>query len=127
MICDSNIIIYATDPADTNCATFVVREESCIASVTLIEVLGFRGFDSLSEAHRMRLTKLVTSMVKVELDDNVIQQAIVLRQRQRMSLADAIIAATALTRKVPLVTRNEEDFKNIPNLQVINPFMGDQR
>jgi toxin FitB len=39
-----------------------------------------------------------------------------------MKLGDAIIAATALEHGVPLVTRNVDDFKHIPGLQVINPF-----
>jgi hypothetical protein len=39
-----------------------------------------------------------------------------------MKLGDAIIAATALEYGVPLVTRNEGDFKHIVGLQVINPF-----
>ena len=39
-----------------------------------------------------------------------------------MKLGDAIIAATALEYGVPLVTRNEGDFKHITGLQVINPF-----
>ena len=39
-----------------------------------------------------------------------------------MSLADAIIAATALEYGVPLVTRNVDDFKHIPGLDLRNPF-----
>jgi predicted nucleic acid-binding protein len=53
----------------------------------------------------------------------VIQQAIVLRQLRKMSLADAIIAATALAPDLPLVTRNVDDFKHIAGLKLINPFM----
>ena len=39
-----------------------------------------------------------------------------------MGLADAIIAATALVHDLPLVTRNEEDFKHVTGLRVVNPF-----
>ena len=34
---------------------------------------------------------------------------------------DAIIAATALTRNLTLVTNNDKDFKTIPDLFVLNP------
>jgi predicted nucleic acid-binding protein len=56
------------------------------------------------------------------LDEEIIQRAIQLRQRKSMKLGDAIIAATALEYGVPLVTRNEDDFKHIAGLQLINPF-----
>lgn len=39
-----------------------------------------------------------------------------------MSLGDSIIAATALYYNFPLVTNNEDDFSNIPGLQIFNPL-----
>jgi predicted nucleic acid-binding protein len=39
-----------------------------------------------------------------------------------MNLGDAIIGATAMEYGLPLVTRNVDDFRHIPGLQVINPF-----
>ncbi len=51
----------------------------------------------------------------------VIVQAIQLRQQKKMKLGDAIIAATAVTYGIPLVTRNEDDFKHIPGLDLRNP------
>jgi predicted nucleic acid-binding protein len=39
-----------------------------------------------------------------------------------MSLGDAIVAGTALTHKLELVTRNVRDFSWIQSLALINPF-----
>ncbi|MDR1220966.1 MAG: PIN domain-containing protein [Treponema sp.] len=39
-----------------------------------------------------------------------------------MKLPDAIIAATALTENFALVTRNNDDFKNIAGLELLNPW-----
>ena len=39
-----------------------------------------------------------------------------------MSLADAIIAASAQNYNLPLVTANTKDFKHIENLETINPI-----
>jgi predicted nucleic acid-binding protein len=36
--------------------------------------------------------------------------------------SDVIIAATALIEGFTLVTRNIDDFKNIPNLMLLNPW-----
>ena len=124
MLCDSNILIYAAEPGDAVCAPYVERAEAVIASVTRIEVLGFPGFAALSAERQARLREVVNSLVEVALDGPVIQHAIALRQRKKMSLADSIIAATALEHALPLVTRNVEDYRHIPGLTLINPFDG---
>lgn len=61
-------------------------------------------------------------MLSYALDDEVVESAVRLRQQKRMKLGDAIIGATALEYGVPLVTRNVDDFKHIPGLQIIPPF-----
>lgn len=49
-------------------------------------------------------------------------QTILIRRQYKIKLPDAIIAATALVHNLILVTRNTSDFKNIPELQLINPW-----
>jgi predicted nucleic acid-binding protein len=122
MVCDSNILIYAAEPGDALCLPYVERAEAMIASVTKIEVLGFPRFGLLSEYQQERLRTVVASTTELALDEEVIRRAIPLRQQKKMSLADAIIAATALEYGVPLVTRNVDDFQHIPGLEIINPF-----
>jgi predicted nucleic acid-binding protein len=59
---------------------------------------------------------------KPGLTDAIALRAIELLRGRKMGLADAVIAATALQHCCPLVTRNVDDFKNIPGLVVIDPF-----
>lgn len=40
----------------------------------------------------------------------------------KIKLPDAIIAATALNNDFILATRNEQDFINIKNIKIFNPF-----
>lgn len=122
MLCDSNILIYAAEPGNSRCAIFVEREDAAISCVTRIEVLGFPGWKDLSNDRQARLQEIIHSLVELPLSGEIIQQAIGLRQQRKMSLADAIIAATALTHSLPLVTRNIEDFRHILDLRVIDPF-----
>lgn len=126
MLCDSNILIYAADPDDIHCRPFAEREDAAIASVSRIEVLGFPGLAALSEDHRARLHEVVSSMVEFALDGPVIERAIALRQLRKMTLADAVIAATALVHDMPLVTRNSDDFEHVAGLRIINPFLSDE-
>ena len=44
-----------------------------------------------------------------------------LRQLRKMTLGDALIAATALVHQLTIVTHNQKDFVWIPNLSVIDP------
>lgn len=122
MLCDSNILIYAADPNDTLCGPYVERADAVISSVSRIEVLGFPGFNKLSVDQRDRLHEIVASLIELDVGEDVILQAITLRQQRKMSLADAVIGATALTQNVPLVTRNVDDFRHITGLSLINPF-----
>ena len=125
MLCDSNILIYAADPDDTRCAPYVERDDAAIASVSRIEVLGFPGFGNLSADQQERLREVIASMVELQLDEPVIARAIMVRQQRRTTLADAVIAATALAHDRPLVTRNTADFRHIAGLRLINPFEGE--
>ncbi len=122
MVCDSNILIYAAEPGDGLCLPYVQRADAMIASVTRIEVLGFPRFNLLTPEQQSRLQTLVATTTELSPDEEIIRRAIELRQQKAMKLGDAIIAATALEFGVPLVTRNEGDFKHIPGLLVINPF-----
>ncbi len=47
---------------------------------------------------------------RVEVDHDIAEAAVVLRREGRMKLPDAIILASARTRKCLLVTRNTKDF-----------------
>ncbi len=93
--------------------------EAACASVTRIEALGYTGI-SAEEDEAIR--GFLVEVLSYALDDDVVEAAVRLRQQKRMKLGDAIIAATALEYGVPLVTRNVDDFKQIPGLRIINPF-----
>ncbi|MDR1072910.1 MAG: type II toxin-antitoxin system VapC family toxin [Treponema sp.] len=56
------------------------------------------------------------------LRDPVVHRTITLCKQSRIKLPDAIITATALTENFALVTRNSDDFKNIPGLELLNPW-----
>jgi hypothetical protein len=89
-----------------------------ISVITKIEVLSFIAPEDSAQV----LTDFIDSSILLDLSDDVINNTISLRKIQRIKTPDAIIAATALVYNLTLITRNEEDFKNIPNLNIINPW-----
>jgi len=119
MLLDSNVLIYFSKPGGEFLARWVGDPRAAVSIVSQIEALGFAGLIPVeSEAIELALESLPSR----PLTDATAKRAIALRRRKRMKLGDAIIAATALEYGVPLVTRNEDDFENIPGLETTNPF-----
>ena len=119
MLLDSNILIYGGKGEYPRLDVILDRLDLAVASVTLVETLGFHGL-SAEERHWLEIT--FERMRVLPLDSFVVRQAIALRQQRRIALADAIIAGTAMVHNLPLVTRNTADFRGIPGLQLVDPF-----
>ena len=77
-------------------------------NIPQIEYEMLSAFVSIAVVHPVT-TELIDTTVKI-------------RKDKRMKLPDALIAATALYHKLPLITRNIGDFKNIDGLIVYNPY-----
>jgi len=55
------------------------------------------------------------------IDNNIVSECIQLRRNKKIKTPDAIVAATAIVNNLILIT-NDNGFKNIPQLQIINPY-----
>jgi toxin FitB len=86
--------------------------------VSYVEVLGYHKLGN----EKQLLEAFFEVATVLPLSDDVLIQATKLRQLKRMTLGDALVAATALVHSRTLVTRNDQDFLWIPSLTVMNPF-----
>jgi len=80
------------------------------------------GYHLLTEEYRLYFEEFFGVVEVLPISNAVLDRALLLRQMRRMTLGDAIIAATALVYGRTLVTRNIEDFRWIAELTLINPF-----
>ena len=119
MLLDSNIIIYAAQPEHAALRQFITEHAPVVSVISYVEVLGYHR---LTAAERTLLEQFFKATEILPLSDNVIQQAIQLRQQRRMSLGDSIVAATALVHDRTLVTHNTDDFRWIPDLRLLDPL-----
>lgn len=121
-VLDSNVLIYHLNDALPSRALSRVsdwiKEGTYVSVVTRIEVLGFRQAKTAVQSAR----RLLSLFSEVPLHEAIVQRTIRLRQAHTIKIPDAIIAASALGRDVPLVTRNMADFGQIEGLMLVNPF-----
>lgn len=90
-----------------------------ISIVTKLELLGYT-FDS-SENERAT-EEFVAKSIGHPIDLKTEREIISLRKSYKIKLPDAIIAATAITNDLVLITSNAADFKSIDKMKIINPF-----
>ncbi len=118
MICfDTNIIIYIGN--GTLNEEIIGSDPICYASITFIEAL---GYSEILSAEEQRITKFLATITEISLSETIIRTATRLRQLNKMTLGDSIIAATALENGKVLWTANIDDFKHIEGLELINPL-----
>ncbi len=113
---DSNILIYAAREEYAYLRSLVSHSANAFS---ILEVLGYRA---LNQKDRIYFEAAFKSLNILAIDQNVINQAITLRQTKNIASADAVIAATALIHDCEFLTRNEADFNWISDLKLINPI-----
>jgi len=119
MLADSNILIYAAQTTYTHLREFMAVHTPAVSAVSYVEVLGYHKLDNEERRYWEEFFRLARIL---PLSQEVLDQAIALRQQRKVSLGDALVAGTALAYGLTLVTRNVEDFHWIRGLSLLNPF-----
>lgn len=119
ILADSNILIYAAKGLYPALARFLAEAQPGFSAVSYVEALGYRA---IPRDEKQYIEKVFDETTLVPIDDDVLREAVRLRQIRKMTLGDALIAGTAVSRGWILATRNVADFAWIPGLQVIDPL-----
>ena len=114
---DSNIIIYGIQTAYAYLSPLFYESDSYISEITKLEVLGYHKFDAIS---KQDMTELFDSLQIIPIDSTIIDKAVELRQLRKMSIGDAVIAATAIIKDCEILSRNTSDFTRL-GITVSNP------
>ena len=110
--------------ADTNAIIYLLKGNACmkpyldtriaLSVISYMELLSFSGITQQEE----RSIRAFTGMCRMlPIDNTIIEQTIKLRRQYRIKLPDAIIAATALSYELPLITA-DSGFDHIDELKV---------
>lgn len=119
MLLDSNLIIYAALPEHADLRALIARIAPTVSAISYVEVLGYHR---LTELERRLFESFFAATTIHAISGPVLEQAIKLRQLRKMTLGDALVAATALVHNLTLLTHNKDDFDWIPGLLVEDPL-----
>ena len=115
---DTNIIIYLAQKKLKINDFAQEGDNLCISSITYMEALGFPFQDQQEE---ISITMLCDIFKRISLTEEIEKQTILIRKMHKIKLPDAIIAATAMTHHLTLVTFNISDFNKIFGLNLLVP------
>ncbi len=92
----------------------IIDNEINLSVINKIELLGFSKIEQ-------DLVDFVSCSNIIPMSDEIVEKTIEVRRTYKIKLPDAVIAATAIISNHTLVTSNIKDFKNISDLEVLNP------
>jgi toxin FitB len=119
---DTNILIYhvAGISEARDFLTRLISEDAF--NISLITKIEFLGWHAQTAEGFEKCRRLVDLSRVLPITMEIADRAVGLRRTRNIKLPDAVIAATAAANGLNLVTRNADDFKGLPNLEVLNPF-----
>jgi len=111
--------------ADTNFLIFVAQKKPIVEpfldysiGISCITEMELLGIFSISKAHKSDMQKIIEQCFIIDFSAEIKYKAIQIKQRYKIKLPDAIIAATAIVFDIPLITA-DADFKSIKELKLI--------
>lgn len=115
MMLDTNIALYLLG-GDQVLATVLNEKEVYISVISEMEMLGYPG---IATEEIIRIKSFLAETTIVELTPDIKNKTIELRQFYNVKLPDAIIAATAISQNIPLISA-DSIFKRIAEMNFVH-------
>ncbi len=111
VLIDTNIALYVLN-GDREAALLIADSEVYIPYIVRMEILSQQG---LSKSDIKAIEYFLSDYPVIDLTKEILEDAITLRRASRLKLPDAIIAATAKLKGIPLVT-SDRDFERLSDV-----------
>lgn len=114
ILLDTNIILYLLS-GDQTIADFLNKNHVYVSFVTELELLGFVG---LKQDEKLIIEGLLSDCTIIDINSEIKKGVIELRKSYKIKLPDAIIAATASSLNIPLMT-SDKQLKKLNELNIL--------
>jgi len=116
---DTNVIIYFLK-GDLKVKKFLNEEISkgsrfFISAITEAELF---GYPALANEEALKIEEMLKTISIIPIDSQIAKLAGFFKRKYKISLPDAIVAATSYQTNTTLITRNIKDFKKIREISV---------
>jgi tRNA(fMet)-specific endonuclease VapC len=122
VVCDSDVLIEVLDRSNNSIENRLIElgtDKLSISSITYSEVV----FGAYDKQHQKKLINRLNNFILIEIDSPIdfIHRELIKKYSlsHKLSIQDAIVAATALKDNYSLYTLNKKDFKFIEGLKLI--------
>ncbi len=123
-IWDTNTVIYYLQRSFTEAGQELMNDiinsyQPAISVITEIELLCWK---TATENDLAVLNSFISDSLIFELEIGIKQKTIEIRKAYNLKLPDAIIAATAISMDLTLISNDRAGFNKINSLKLLNPY-----
>jgi predicted nucleic acid-binding protein len=111
---DTNAILYIL-AGDETLADFLFNKELIISIITEMELLSYKNITSKEQE---TIKNFISDFTIINIDEKIKLNTIEVKKTSSMKLPDSIIAATAISLKLPLIT-SDKQFKSVSDLNLV--------
>ncbi len=117
---DSNLFIYSIQPEYHKLQEFIFQKDCAFSEISIVECLGYK---KILEMEIEYFNMCFMHLKAYQISNFILQKAATLKQNKKMSIADSVIAATAIQYDMILYTNNIKDYEHINSLKLMNPII----
>lgn len=111
---DTTILLYFLK-GDLEVIEMISEMDIVISFITELELL---SFPQITDSSRRAISGLLKNCHIVDINSDIKESTIMIRQQSKLKLPDAIVAATAFQSKLPLLTADKQ-FRTLSGLELI--------
>ena len=111
---DTNAVLYILG-GDETLINFLFEKELYLSIISEMELLSYRN---ITEKEKQTLDEFLKEFIIMNIDEKIKLNTIEVKKSSSMKLPDSIIAATAISLKLPIIT-SDKQFKNVTHLNLV--------